>query len=403
MMKKSLILCVEDNDDLRELIVEMLSYQGFEVTSASSGDDAFTILEKHPDIDLILLDIIMPGLTGLEVLKILKNNPDTSEIPVIMVTGFSQISGKEEAFNLGANDYLVKPFENQELQLRVQTQIRLRTALQQEKILNEQLKNATEQITVQKNIQDMILSTVPGIVYLKDSKRRYILGNDFFAAVIGIPVEKIRGMSDEEIFPADIVTDRIKTDNLILDLGIRELEFEEDIPGTDGAVRHYFTKKRLVTDKEGRVCGLVGVSIDITEWVILKETRCENEALLLEIMNKLPCELWVTGIDQTIILQNQSHVNRWGNVFGTKISDLPVQADIIDKWKSQNAEALEGNNILDDYIQDEVDGKHRYVKLLSRISTESGVIGVMGLRFDISPLIFSRDNVNNKSAMENQD
>ncbi len=402
-MKKSLILCVEDNDDLRELIVEMLSYQGFEVTSASSGDDAFTILEKHPDIDLILLDIIMPGLTGLEVLKILKNNPDTSEIPVIMVTGFSQISGKEEAFNLGANDYLVKPFENQELQLRVQTQIRLRTALQQEKILNEQLKNATEQITVQKNIQDMILSTVPGIVYLKDSKRRYILGNDFFAAVIGIPVEKIRGMSDEEIFPADIVTDRIKTDNLILDLGIRELEFEEDIPGTDGAVRHYFTKKRLVTDKEGRVCGLVGVSIDITEWVILKETRCENEALLLEIMNKLPCELWVTGIDQTIILQNQSHVNRWGNVFGTKISDLPVQADIIDKWKSQNAEALEGNNILDDYIQDEVDGKHRYVKLLSRISTESGVIGVMGLRFDISPLIFSRDNVNNKSAMENQD
>jgi CheY-like chemotaxis protein len=104
-MKK--ILFVEDDDGLAEVYLTRLDAEGFEVKRVPNGEDALaTALEFHPD--LILLDAMMPQVNGFDVLDILRNTPDTTNIKIIMLTALSQDSDRQKAEALGADDYLVK-------------------------------------------------------------------------------------------------------------------------------------------------------------------------------------------------------------------------------------------------------------------------------------------------------
>ncbi len=104
-MKK--ILFVEDDDGLAEVYLTRLDAEGFEVKRVPNGEDALaTALEFKPD--LILLDAMMPQVNGFDVLDILRNTPETTNIKVIMLTALSQESDRKKAQDLGADDYLVK-------------------------------------------------------------------------------------------------------------------------------------------------------------------------------------------------------------------------------------------------------------------------------------------------------
>lgn len=108
-MNKNKILIVDDEEKVVELLKTNLSFEGFEVLSAFRGDDAIDkAIRIRPD--LILLDIMMPKPDGLEVCRILKNNSFTKDIPVIMVSCIYDGKIIQESFNLGAEDYLTKPF-----------------------------------------------------------------------------------------------------------------------------------------------------------------------------------------------------------------------------------------------------------------------------------------------------
>lgn len=104
-MKK--ILFIEDETDLQKTFQEALKPEGFEIISAFDGETGFNLAkEKVPD--LILLDLILPKLDGIEVLKRLKENEKTREIPVIIFTNLEEIEKVEKAMELGAKAYLVK-------------------------------------------------------------------------------------------------------------------------------------------------------------------------------------------------------------------------------------------------------------------------------------------------------
>ena len=112
-MKK--ILIVDDEEKVRKLVEVTLSVSDLEILHASSGEEALKVArEAVPDI--ILLDIMMPGkLDGFEVCRLLKNDPDTKRIYIIMLTAKGQQADKKKGLDLGADDYFVKPFSPMEL------------------------------------------------------------------------------------------------------------------------------------------------------------------------------------------------------------------------------------------------------------------------------------------------
>jgi DNA-binding response OmpR family regulator len=101
------ILLVEDDDSLANVYQTRLSAEGFDIRRVPNGEDALAVtLEYKPD--LIVLDVMMPKVSGFDVLDILRNTPETANVKVIMLTALSQESDKERAESLGVDDYLVK-------------------------------------------------------------------------------------------------------------------------------------------------------------------------------------------------------------------------------------------------------------------------------------------------------
>ena len=103
------ILIVEDDDDIRELVKFNLTREGWRVTEAESGEEAIRKIGAGPP-DLVLLDLMLPGIDGLEVCRMLRAEPRTSGIPIVMLTAKSEESDVVAGLELGADDYLTKPF-----------------------------------------------------------------------------------------------------------------------------------------------------------------------------------------------------------------------------------------------------------------------------------------------------
>lgn len=101
------ILLVEDDDTLADVYQTRLNAEGFDIKRVPNGEEALaTALEYKPD--LILLDVMMPKVSGFDVLDILRNTPDTTNVKIIMLTALSQDSDRERAKSLGVDDYLIK-------------------------------------------------------------------------------------------------------------------------------------------------------------------------------------------------------------------------------------------------------------------------------------------------------
>lgn len=110
------ILVVDDDRDMRENIVEILTDDDFQISAAKNGEEALEQTSKTA-FDLVLLDLIMPGISGMEVLPLLKR--ESPAIRVIMVTAFSTIDNAVDAMRKGADDYITKPFKINELRMTV--------------------------------------------------------------------------------------------------------------------------------------------------------------------------------------------------------------------------------------------------------------------------------------------
>ncbi|NLY46039.1 MAG: response regulator transcription factor [Tissierella sp.] len=119
----SRIYCVEDDESIRELIVYALNSSGYECSGFESGEELFPQLEKSPP-DLILLDIMLPGDDGLTILKNIKKNISTKNIPVILLTAKTAEYDIVKGLDMGADDYIPKPFGVMELMSRVKAVLR---------------------------------------------------------------------------------------------------------------------------------------------------------------------------------------------------------------------------------------------------------------------------------------
>lgn len=118
-MKRDLILIIEDESDIAELLRYNLERRGFEVTVTSTGEEGLRAAEFDPA--LILLDLGLPGISGREVCRTLMGQKETREIPVLLLTARGYDLDVATCLELGADDYIAKPFELKELMARVRS------------------------------------------------------------------------------------------------------------------------------------------------------------------------------------------------------------------------------------------------------------------------------------------
>ena len=115
------ILAVDDEPDIRQLLRILLENRGYQVTEASSGEEALRSLRTDPSYDLILMDIMMPGLDGVEACRAIRS---FSTAPVLFLTAKTQLGDKASAYDSGGDDFLPKPFSQTELLMKVESLIR---------------------------------------------------------------------------------------------------------------------------------------------------------------------------------------------------------------------------------------------------------------------------------------
>ncbi|HEX2770715.1 MAG TPA: response regulator transcription factor [Geobacteraceae bacterium] len=117
------ILIIEDENDLAELVAFNLEKEGYRPLIAPDGPSGLEAA-RHNSPDLVLLDLMLPGMSGMEICKVLKSNEKTARIPVVMLTAKGEEIDRVVGFEVGADDYVVKPFSTRELLLRVKAVLR---------------------------------------------------------------------------------------------------------------------------------------------------------------------------------------------------------------------------------------------------------------------------------------
>ena len=130
------ILVIDDEPDIVELVSYNLKKEGFTVSSASDGEEALSKIKKE-DFTLVILDLMLPGIQGMELCRIIRNNPGTEKLPIIMLTAKGEEVDRILGLEIGADDYIAKPFSPRELVARVKAVLRRTTGKpSEEKVLH---------------------------------------------------------------------------------------------------------------------------------------------------------------------------------------------------------------------------------------------------------------------------
>jgi len=132
-MSKATILVIDDEKDLIELVRYNLEKEHYDVIAATDGPSGLQIARKHAP-DLVVLDVMMPGMDGLEVCRSLRTDPRTSGLPLIMLTARAAEADRVVGLELGADDYITKPFSPRELVARVKALLRRASKQQEEPV-----------------------------------------------------------------------------------------------------------------------------------------------------------------------------------------------------------------------------------------------------------------------------
>ena len=147
------ILIVDDVPANLQLLSDILKEHGYKVRPAPSGALALEAARRVPP-DLVLLDINMPDMDGIEVCRRLKQDPNLSEIPVLFISALGDETDKVRAFDSGGQDYVTKPFQVEEVLARVRTHLSLRKAQQEVKAQNDALREVLDQL---RQAQDQLI------------------------------------------------------------------------------------------------------------------------------------------------------------------------------------------------------------------------------------------------------
>lgn len=325
------ILVVDDTPVNLELLSDTLITEGYNVQSAIDGKTALKVAcSLQPD--LILLDVIMPDLNGYQVCEQLKTNPVTKDIPVIFLSANNDTSEKVKGFKLGAVDYITKPFQIEEVLLRIKNQLKLKAAQAQVDRLNTELEKRIQERTAQLETANQelkheikerqqfaqmlkeseeklesILNSLEEVVWSADIQtRQLIFLNPAAQKVYGRPLDELLDnpkLRLETIHPQDrhLVERSLSTSEQP-----KSIDLEYRIVHPDGKVRWVWERSRLVYDARGIASRQDGIICDITERKLV-EGRLSYEAKH-DSLTGLPNRLtFIERVEQALLKSKSTH------------------------------------------------------------------------------------------------
>ena len=267
------LLIVDDETHVRKLLQILLQNQGYQTQTASSGEEALAMIAQQPP-DLILLDIMMPGMDGYEVARHLKTDKATSNIPIIMLSALGEHSARISGLEAGAEDFLSKPVESAELWLRVRNLLRLKAFGDNLKshslMLEEQLQQRTIDLERFRSAMD---ASGDAIFLVNRSSMQLIEFNRRACQVLGYTPEELLRMTPADLSDQTIEELKGLYDQIIAGTGPIE-PAESRIRCKDGSFLEVEVHRQAY--KTGDDWIIVGIARDITQ-------RKENDQRMLQM------------------------------------------------------------------------------------------------------------------------
>lgn len=302
MSERGRVLIVDDDRRVLDLLVELLELEGYEVASASDGAEGYDMVHSFGP-DVVLSDVVMPRVTGLELCRRLKNDPRTTSIPVLLISGLRKADDAGmEGLHAGADDYLDLPFRNEELLVKVARLVerhRTSAALREsEERYRELFENAND------------------IIYTHDLQGNFTSLNR--------SGERITGYSREETLKMN-VADVIAPEYLNLARAMIAQKasqkvstvYEIDIISKQGRRIRLEVSTRLIY-REGRPVGVQGIARDLTERKHSEEALRESQAFFNSFMDNSPAVAFMKDDEGRYVYVNKP----FEKVFGQKLSFL---------------------------------------------------------------------------------
>lgn len=196
LSNKGHILAVDDTPASLRLLTDILKAEGYEVRSAISGELALAAIEINPP-ELILLDVSMPVMNGFEVCQRLKENPATHDIPVIFVSAMTDTQEKLKGFELGAVDYVTKPFQREELLARVLNHLELNRLHHR---LEEMVEDRTQSLKKSElKLKTNLLESISAIAATVEMRDPYTAGHQRRVAQLATAIASELGLEEHRI------------------------------------------------------------------------------------------------------------------------------------------------------------------------------------------------------------
>ena len=337
--KSDTVLVVDDNTDMREYLGRLLS-EKFHVIAAANGEEALKATRTER-VDLVLSDIMMPGLDGYGLIRSLRSDPNTQTIPVILLSARAGEEARSEGMGTLADDYLVKPFAARELLARVEAHLslaRLRRDADQARRLSElRLKLALEATGV--------------LAWQWDLAKDELSSSGDMVRIFGKKLEN-SGEAFRLVHPEDLAAHREKVERVAREGGSYHSEFR--IQRADSGAPAWLEERATgITDDSGRVVCVVGVVADVTE-------RKQAEVLLRQqwhtfdtALSNTPDLLCNFDLNGRFTYANRALLDLWQRpleaVIGRNTFDLDYPAALAERLQGQVQAVIDTGQTIREY------------------------------------------------------
>lgn len=369
------VLIVDDNPDMRKHIRSLVSARYKTVTARNGLEALQKVYTEKPHV--ILSDIMMPGMDGIQLLKEVKENPHTANIPVILITARAGDESKVEGYETGADDYLVKPFSSKELVARISSQIRI--------------VNARTQI--EKQLRDFLEQAPAAIAVLSGQDHIFTLANPLFQKLFGRREEQLPGKTIREVWGEtkgqgihEILDDVFASGKPFIAHEFPVTFIENEIAKTS----YCDFVASPIKDKSGQVTDIMIHAFEVTEQIESRKKIEESERRFRTMADETPAFVWLTDEHLQTTFINNTGLAYFNLDASVELKDLswkkfihpedlePVLAVMRDAAQKHQPYTLEMR------LKNGVSGKYRWFldKGVPRYS-ENKFIGFTGTSFDI--------------------
>ena len=371
------ILLADDNADMRDYVKRLLVTQGYEVETVVDGVAALTSMSQQLP-DLVLTDVMMPRLDGLELLRSLRDDPRTREIPIILLSARAGEDSRIEGLEAGADDYLIKPFSARELLARVEATLKLaqmrQEATRREEVLRAEIQSA-------KDALENVLSRIEDQFLALDRDWRYTYANDRVVEVTGKSREELLGKNIWELYPDTIGSEF----QIELQRAVAEqipLQFEYFYP----SMSRWFENRIYPSSN-----GLSIFVTDISDRKHAQEALQQREAELQLITDTVPALIAYIDGDHRYRFANRAFTRWFGKpveeIIGQRVEEL-VGETAYQYLRLDIDKALAGEPVTSELWVPFREGGSRYVRrqYIPDIDSQGEVKGLFAMITDLTDL-----------------